>query len=63
MGAEKVAQTISVAPDVYQQKQHELLSGLKGVEPITDDILIVGCGDTDDAADCDHDTKMLAFVQ
>lgn len=58
-----MARTVSVAPEVYQQKQHELLSGLKGVEPIADDIVIVGCDDTDEAADCDHDTKLLAFMQ
>lgn len=34
---------VSVAPEVYQRKQHELLAGLSGVEPIADDILIVGC--------------------
>ncbi|KAJ7983737.1 hypothetical protein DPEC_G00373440 [Dallia pectoralis] len=36
---------VSVAPELYQRKQHELLVGLKGIEPIADDILIVGCGD------------------
>lgn len=54
---------VSVAPEVYQRKQHELLTGLDGVEPIADDILIVGCGDSDDEAVRDHDTKLLARME
>lgn len=53
---------VSVAPEVYQRKQHELLSGLSGIEPIADDILIVGCGDTDAEAMVDHDKKLLALM-
>lgn len=52
-----------MAPEIYQRKQHELLAGLDGVEPIADDILIVGCGETDEAAIQDHDTKLLALMQ
>lgn len=33
------------------------------MEPIADDILIVGCGETDEAAIQDHDTKLLALMQ
>lgn len=54
---------VSVAPEIYQRKQHELLAGLDGVEPIADDILIVGCGETDEIAIRDHDTKLLALMQ
>lgn len=53
---------VSVAPEVYQRKQHELLAGLEGIEPIADDILVVGCGDTDEKAESDHDTKLLALL-
>uniref|UniRef100_A0A673W9M9 Gypsy retrotransposon integrase-like protein 1 n=1 Tax=Salmo trutta TaxID=8032 RepID=A0A673W9M9_SALTR len=53
---------VSVAPEVYQRKQHELLRGLSGVEPIADDILVVGCGDSDEEAECDHDAKLLALM-
>uniref|UniRef100_A0A8C5PCI9 ribonuclease H n=1 Tax=Leptobrachium leishanense TaxID=445787 RepID=A0A8C5PCI9_9ANUR len=53
---------VSVAPEVYQRKQHELLCGLDGIEPIADDILIVGCGDTDEEAAHDHDEKLLALL-
>ena len=53
---------VSVAPEVYQRKQHELLAGLRGIEPIADDILVVGCGNTDEEAESDHDTKLLALL-
>lgn len=54
---------VSVAPEVYQRKQHELLTGLKGIEPIADDILVVGCGDTDKQAENDHDLKLQALME
>uniref|UniRef100_A0A8B9JE72 ribonuclease H n=1 Tax=Astyanax mexicanus TaxID=7994 RepID=A0A8B9JE72_ASTMX len=53
---------VSVAPEVYQRKQHELLAGLNGVEPIADDILVVGCGDSQLEANQDHDIKLLALM-
>lgn len=53
---------VSVAPEVYQRKQHELLVGLDGVYPIADDILIVGCGNSDEEAGHDHDVKLLALM-
>lgn len=54
---------VSVAPEIYQRKQHELLVGLSGIEPIADDILIVGCGETDELAIQDHDKNLLALMQ
>ncbi|KAF7644963.1 hypothetical protein LDENG_00213030 [Lucifuga dentata] len=53
---------VSVAPEVYQCKQHELLAGLSGVEPIANDILIVGCGETDEEAIRDHNTRLIALM-
>ena len=53
---------VPVAPEIYQRKQHELLARLKGVEPIADDILVVGCGDTDEEATKDHDRKLLELM-
>ncbi|KAJ8371257.1 hypothetical protein SKAU_G00112850 [Synaphobranchus kaupii] len=50
---------VSVAPEIYQRKQHELLSGLAGIEPIADDILVVGCGDTDAEAELDHSSALM----
>ncbi|KAJ8333896.1 hypothetical protein SKAU_G00412150 [Synaphobranchus kaupii] len=54
---------VSVAPEIYQRKQHELLAGLSGVEPIADDIRIVGCGESDEDAIQDHDTKLIALME
>lgn len=53
---------VSVAPELYQRKQHELLGGLKGIEPVADDILIVGCGDTEEEAIRDHDANLIALM-
>ncbi|KAK7918719.1 hypothetical protein WMY93_010003 [Mugilogobius chulae] len=36
---------------------------LSGVEPIADDILIVGCGETDAEAMADHDAKLIALLE
>lgn len=51
---------VLVAPEVYQRKQHELLAGLKGIEPITDKILVVGYGDTDKETKSNRD-ELLAL--
>ncbi|KAJ8405108.1 hypothetical protein AAFF_G00330290 [Aldrovandia affinis] len=37
--------------------------GLKGIGPIADDILVVGCGDTDKEAESDHDAKLVALME
>ena len=37
---------IKSAPEVWQRKAHEFIEGLDGVEVVTDDFLVVGCGDT-----------------
>lgn len=52
---------VLMAPEVYQRKQHELLASLKGMEPIADDILVVGCGDTNEKAKSNRDGKLLAL--
>lgn len=54
---------VSVAPEIYQRKQHELLMGLRGIEPIADDILVVGCGDSDAEAESDHDRNLCALME
>lgn len=38
------------------------MSGLSGVEPIADDILIAGCVDSDAEAVADHDIKLLTLM-
>lgn len=54
---------VSVAPEIYQRKQHKLLMGLRGIEPIADDILVVGCGDSDAEAESDHDRNLCALME
>lgn len=45
-------------PEEYQQRQHEVLEGLKGVVNKADDILIFYCGETTEEADADHDLNL-----
>lgn len=54
---------ISSAPEEYQRRLHELLEGLPGVEVIADDILVFGCGDTEEEALRDHDEKLIQLLQ
>lgn len=54
---------VSPAPELYQKKQKEALCGLKGVEVIADDILVYGCGDTEEEAVRDHDRKLECLLQ
>ncbi|CAL8130302.1 unnamed protein product [Orchesella dallaii] len=54
---------ISSAPEVWQRRMHELAEGLKGVEVIADDFLIVGCGDEQDEANRDHDRNLIALLE
>ena len=54
---------ISSAPEIWQQKMHEAIEGLQGVEVIADDFLVCGFGDTVDEAVKDHDQNLTAFLQ
>lgn len=53
---------MSVAPEVYQRKRHELLAGLEGVEPMADGSLVVGRGDGEAETVKDHDAKLKALL-
>ena len=53
---------INSAPEVWQQRMHELVEGLTGVEVIADDFLICGFGDTTKAAMANHDQNLKAFL-
>ena len=53
---------ISPAPEIFQIKLQAAISGLPGVYPIADDILIVGEGATDGEAEEDHDRKLRQFL-
>ena len=54
---------ISSAPEEFQWRMHTTLQGLPGVEVITDDILVFGCGDTDEEYLGDHDTNLQCLLQ
>ena len=42
---------------------HELIEGLNGVEVIVDDFVVVGYGDSLQAASKDHDKSLSVFLQ
>ena len=52
---------ISVAPEEFECKLHEKLTGL-GVEILQDDLLVVGYGDTQEEADANHDENLRKFL-
>ena len=52
---------ISSAPEVFQQRMHELIEGLGGTEVVADDFTIVGFGDTQEEAVCDYTRILLRF--
>lgn len=53
---------ISPAPEIFQRRMHETLSGLNGVACIADDVLVYGCGDTLEEAQRDHDANVRALL-
>ena len=54
---------LTSSPEVFQCKQHEVLEGLPGVEVIADDILVYGCGDTQEEAVKDRDKKLIGLLK
>ena len=54
---------ISSAPEEFQRRQHEILDGLAGTEVIADDILVYGCGKTEEEALLDHDKNLKTLLQ
>ena len=54
---------ISSAPKEFQRRMHTALQGLHGVEVIADDILVFGCGDTDEECQRDHDANLKNLLQ
>ena len=54
---------ISSAPEEFQRRMHATLQGLSGVEVIADDILVFGCGDTEEEYQRDHDINLLRLLQ
>ena len=54
---------ISPAPEIFQARIHDALSGLKGIACIADDILIAGSGETEAEASVDHNNNLRALLQ
>ena len=49
---------LSSAPEEYQRRMHEVVQDLPGVEVIADDILVYGCGATEQEYMKDHDADL-----
>ena len=54
---------ISSTPEEFQRQQNKLLGDLEGVDVITEDVLVYGCGDSDEEALRDHDKNLKALLQ
>ena len=50
--------SVSFEPEKYQRRQDEVLEGLVAVVNKTDDILVFGCGDSNEKAEKDHDINL-----
>ena len=53
---------VSSGPEEYQARQQEALAGLKGICNIADDVLIYGCGETQEEAEKDHNENLYNFL-
>ena len=54
---------ITSSPEVWQRRVNEIIEGLPGVEVIANDFLVIGFGDTDEAAIQNHDQNMKGFLE
>ena len=54
---------LSVSQELFQRELNHMIDGIQGIFLIADDILIIGEGETDQAAIQDHDRKLHAFLQ
>lgn len=55
--------SICSAPEVFQRWMHQLIEGLRAVEVVADDFVVVGFGDTKENAVQDHDENLQNFLQ
>ena len=53
---------ISPAPEIFQRKLTQALEDLPGLYIIADDVLITGQGETQEAAERDHNEKLRLFL-
>ena len=54
---------LSVNPEEFQRRLHDVLIGLRGISCIADDILVYGCGETTELASIDHDKNLRALLE
>ena len=54
---------ISCAPEVFQQKMHELVEGIAGVKVVADNFAVIGCGSKMAAAVKDHEKNLVRFLE
>ena len=54
---------ISPAPEEFQHRLDQALTGLEGCKAIADDILVLGCGATDEEAARDHDENLTGLLE
>ena len=53
---------ICSAPEIFQQRMHQLIEGLQGVEVIADDFVVVGRGSKTEDASRNHDINLIALL-
>jgi len=54
---------VSPAPELFQQRLHEIVHGLRGIEVVADDILVFGSGDNDEEAIKNHNENLEELLQ
>jgi hypothetical protein len=54
---------ISPAPELFQQRLHTIIHGIKSVEVVTDDILVYGSDNSDEQALCEHNSNLEKLFQ
>ena len=42
---------------------HQLIEGLPGIEVVADDFIVIGCGNTVEEANSDHDRDLISFLE
>ena len=46
------------SPEEFQRRMHTVVQGLRGVEVFADDLLVFGCGDTEEECQRDHNENL-----
>ena len=54
---------LCVSSEIFARKLNEALNGLEGIFVIADDIIVVGCGETEQSAKSDNDRKLKSLAK